>query len=338
LARSHLFVAVAAGLLLLQLALRSAFAQAKPADRLPVAFSGDGKLIAARCKDGHVRIWDAATKKQVKSLVRHTIKVCAIAFAPDSKTIFAGCEDGTVQVYSLASERGDLVAEANVANEVEPVTALAVSPDGNRFLVASQNRAVHLFEILPVDETRPTDKRGQPKLLRTFRRPAGAMAAVAFAPDGKRVLAGGSERVLVAWNVETKEEVGVLEGHKDLVTSVAFTPDGRRFLSASLDGTVNIYEAASGKLERSLEAHEGGVTAAVISRDSKLLVTGGKNGWWKTWDVSTGKFVKAAKGTSPVLSLDLSPDGTRIVTGGGDRQVRLWDAIAGKEIGALPVE
>ncbi len=317
------------------LATRVSVAQAKPSERLPVAFSPDGKIVAAGAKDGKIKLWDAATLKPVRMLQHHAIKICALAFAPDSSLLFAGCEDGTVQIYNVA--KGDVFAQASVPNEVEPITALAVSSDGKRLVYASQNRAVQLFDLV-TSEDRKGEKHAQCKLAKTFRRPAGAMASVAFSPEDKGVLAGGSEHVVVLWNAETKAEQGAVEAHKDLITRVSYTSDGKRFLTASLDGTVKLWEVGAGKPERTLDAHEGGVSAAVFTHDGKQVVTGGKNGWMKMWETETGKFEKAMKCTAAVLSLDVSPDKTRIVVATADRAVKLWDTQAAKELAVLPAE
>src|SRR5437763_556962 len=71
-------------------------AQPKSAERLPVAFSNDGKLVAAGCKDGRTRLWETETGKPIKSLLRYTIRVCALAFTPDASLLLAGAEDGKV--------------------------------------------------------------------------------------------------------------------------------------------------------------------------------------------------------------------------------------------------
>lgn len=333
--RRTVVAAVVACALLLALAPLETRAQPKPAERLPVAFSPDGKLVVAGCKDGKIKIWDTGTLKPVRQLLRHTIKICALAFSADSAYLYAGCEDGTVQIFGVA--KGEHYAEAGVPNEVEPVTALALAADPKRFAFASQNRAVHLFEV-QVAEDRKGDKKVTCKLVRTFRRPAGCMAAIAFSPGDKGILAAGSEKVVVLWDAETKAEKGAIEAHKELVTQLSYTADAKRFLSASLDGTVKLWDVEQGKPERTLDAHEGGVSAAAFTHDGAQVVTGGRNGWIKVWETATGKFEKAAKGASAVLALDVSPDKTRAVVSTADRAVKLWDLQSTKEVAVLPAE
>src|SRR4029077_16660276 len=54
-----------------------------------VAFSPDGKLLAAGNRYHTVRVWDVATKKEIKTLTGHMSDVWSIAFSPDGKTLAA---------------------------------------------------------------------------------------------------------------------------------------------------------------------------------------------------------------------------------------------------------
>ncbi len=56
-----------------------------------VAFSPDGARIATASEDKTVRIWDAATGKEVLAPHRHRGLVWSVAFSPDGKRVATGC-------------------------------------------------------------------------------------------------------------------------------------------------------------------------------------------------------------------------------------------------------
>lgn len=196
---------------------------------------------------------------------------------------------------------------------------------------------------------------------------AGApIVAVAFSPDGARIVSGGDDKMLRVWDASTGQPMGApMQGHTRTVTSVAFSPDGTHIVSGSNDETVRLWDAKSGMPVGSpLLGHNGPVWSVAFSPDGKRIASGAGDKTLRLWDADTGRPVSVSllghdslaikvatilegdriaripnqlRHEGAVTSVAFSPDGTRIVSGSSDRTVRLWDAHNGKPIGA-PLE
>ncbi|HYN22701.1 MAG TPA: hypothetical protein VE078_17205, partial [Thermoanaerobaculia bacterium] len=86
-------------------------------------------------------------------------------------------------------------------------------------------------------------------------RPPGAIYAVTFSPDGRRLASASEDQAIRVWDVATGNSVATLQGHSGPVWSVAFSPDGRRLASASFDQTIRIWEVATGNSVATLQGH-----------------------------------------------------------------------------------
>ncbi len=73
----------------------------KPANVLALAYSPDGKWLAAGGFDGSVQLWETATGKLAAALTGHHQRIGSLAFAPDSKTLASGAADGTVKWWNV---------------------------------------------------------------------------------------------------------------------------------------------------------------------------------------------------------------------------------------------
>jgi WD40 repeat protein len=70
-----------------------------------MAFSPDGKLIAAGDAEGVVKVWNVVTRAELSTFKAHKDAVLALAFSPDGKTLASGGSDGTLKLYGIASMR-----------------------------------------------------------------------------------------------------------------------------------------------------------------------------------------------------------------------------------------
>ncbi len=195
----------------------------------------------------------------------------------------------------------------------------------DRLAPSSQSQAALLNVLLSQVQLR--------KLIAT----SAPLFAVAYSPDGRRIVSGSADKTLRLWDAVTGQTVGApFEGHKDRVLSVAFSPDGRVIVSGSADGTLRMWDAATGNaMGPPLEGHEGRVLSVAFSPDGRRIVSGSADSTVRLWDVVTrtaiGAPLRAHKDS--VWAVAFSPDGRRIASGGWDTTVRMWDAGTGSSIG-----
>ena len=82
------------------------------------------------------------------------------------------------------------------------------------------------------------------------------------------------------------QEIAVLQGHTDRVTSVSYSPNGQTLASGSLDRTVRLWDVSTRQELAILQGHADGITSVSFSLDGQTLAS---SSWDKTillWDMS----------------------------------------------------
>jgi len=153
-----------------------------------VAFSPDGRDLVSAGYDATLRIWRVSDG----SVSVHTLPtpLNSVVIAPDGEIVAAGA-DGKVYFLSPQGDmRGGLHASAT------PIIALALSPDGKLVAAAGIRGSVAVIE------------RKERKLTRTLVGPGLPVWSVAFFPDSRTLLTGGTDRTIRRWDVISGEPVG----------------------------------------------------------------------------------------------------------------------------------
>jgi WD40 repeat protein/energy-coupling factor transporter ATP-binding protein EcfA2 len=331
-----------------------------------VAFSPDGKTLAADGNDNSLLFWDVASQRQVGStFTGHTGPVYSVAFSPDGKTLASGSHDSTVRLWDVATRRqvgspltshtsgktvafspdGKAVAADGLDNTVllwdvathrqlgrpltghtDTVSSVTFSPDGKTVATGGLDNTVRLW-----------DAATHHQLGRLLTAHTDGINSVTFSPDGKTLASGSGDATVRLWDVATHRQVGrPLTGHSGPVSSVAFSPDGKTLASSSDDATVRLWDVATQRqIGRPLTGHTDTVSSAAFSPDGKTLATGGSDNTVRLWDLAThNQLGRPLTGhTGPVNAVAFSPDGETIASGSGDTTVRLWDVATHRQVG-----
>ena len=224
---------------------RASFTHSAPIDT--VAMSPNGTLLATGARDKRVKLWYVETQECFHTLSGHIGGIVSLAFSPDGTLLVSGGgdnweqqthADGTTLVYSDGDSPVDKTAKVwevatgkNIATLETSgmVRGIAFSPDGKCLATGANNRTVTLW----------CTKMWQPMAtLDTV-----IFESFAFSPDSSRLVIGGTwpEQRIQIWDVETRELIDELSGHKSDVESFAFSPDGRLLASGGFDGVIYLW-------------------------------------------------------------------------------------------------
>jgi WD40 repeat protein len=314
-----------------------------------IAYSPDGKLLAAGGSDNHIRLLEATSGKEIRRLTGHQTRtfqppadkrsafdllvgsvgegnITSLAFAPDGKTLASGGWDNTVRLWDVATGKQLHMLDAHQGM----VARVSFSPDGK--VLASRgglDGLLRLWNPATGSELHKIEGLSKVNPWRFYRE-----AALAFSPDGKEV-AASTRKAVVFYDVATGKETRQLEGYRDCMY-VAYSPDGKLLASGGLDDaakeqySLRIWDAATGKELRRCEMPKNEPpTCFAFSADASKVAAAIAETDTFLFDVQSGKVIHRLPHYW-ATRIAYAPDGKTIASIKG-ASIHLWDAASGKE-------
>ncbi len=324
-----------------------------------VAFSPDGKILAAGDTNGEIRLYRVADGKQILLCQGHKNWVPSLAFSPDGSMLASSSSDHTVKLWDIGTGQclktlqghndevwsidfnpnGSLLASGSDDSTIKlwevstgecfktfqghsnDVHSVAFSQDGQTLASGSADNTVMVWDI----------NRGE--CLKTFQGHCGAVRSVTYSRDGQTLASGSEDQTIKLWDVNRGECLKTLQGHSNGVYSVTFSPENDLLVSSSLDQKIKLWEVSTGECLKTLQGHSNWVYSVTFSPQGDFLASGSHDQTLRLWNVSTGQCLKTFQGyTNQVLSVAYSPNGQTLASGGHDQKVRLWDVNTGQTL------
>ena len=311
-----------------------------------VAFSSDGKTLAAAYWDANVILWEVASKHALSpdgEKLRGTAH--AVYLSANGQFIVTGGDDkDTLWISEIGNPEPVAEFTAPWLGSRQPK---ACSHTANRLACADDEFNIHVWEYTN------SQKNGiQTKGWRKHRTLVGHTTYIrdlAFKPDGTQLASiscsvedpsSGNARL---WDVNTGEQIAELvltssflnpeDMYRKWDLGVAFSPCGN-LIAGGQWGEIVLWDATNGSTITTLPQPKGSQRpiALCFSPCGQYLASGA---WWQSelklvpirlWEIASKKNVVTFwSHTTDVQHLQFSPDGTLLASAGHDGVVFLWD-------------
>jgi RNA polymerase sigma factor (sigma-70 family) len=153
-----------------------------------------------------------------------------------------------------------------------------------------------------------------------------------FSADGKALIAGDINGLIVFWDAATGKELRRFQAHHGSIDALAVSPDGK-ILAAAGGRDIRLLDVVTGRLVRGWKTSQVDVHELIFSPDSKTLATRAYEPVVCLWDVATGAKRHELKGHRGVVgAFAFSPDSKELAScSWEDNVIRVWDVATGRE-------
>jgi len=332
-----------------------------------IAFSPDGKRLAAGCGDHVVRISTLASGGAVFTNLSLPSDVRAVDFSPDGIRVAAADRDGWVRLWK--AETGEALTplmraadfdEDSVKRQASRLYPTArFSPDGKWLLVAWGSKSAQLRDAFTGELRREFPHgalvwhaafskdgalvvtSGDDGKARVWETDSGAATGVpmrqngfvgwsGFSADGKRMLTVRDRHMVQIWEWRTGTRVGPEITSPKVLFHASLSPDGKTFLTATWSGLARLHETGTGRIQKEFH-HEGCLLDAAFSPDGRHIAVACEDGNTWLWQANDSQMPAAVLPLGDAVNrVAFSEDGKFLGTAGRSGRARVWELFSAR--------
>ena len=301
---------------------------------LSLAFSSAGDALVTSDEDGVVAVWDIASGTRFfdEFGLGHVV-----AFHPDGRQIWSASWETPYRAVLTDITERKTSARLELAGQP---TAVAVSPSGQRIAIGDADGQVLLLDgaLRVLHTIEVSHAAGRYGAAVSGHGPVGTLA-LAFSPDGSRLLTSSDDDMLRTWDVETGERLNAFLGHRSPPRAVAWHPTQRWIVSSDETGSLRFWNAETGSPLEVLRGHDGAVSALGFSAAGDRLLSASRDTTVRVWDGQPGAFDTLRDGLQvpnfAPYRLAFSESGDRLAWRRGSEEIVVTDVATGEDLSSF---
>jgi WD40 repeat protein len=283
-----------------------------------LAFSPDGKILASCGYDRLIKLWDAATGKELRALKDHSDTIYSVAFSPDGRLLASGAADRAVKVWDVGSGK----RLYTLSESTDWVYAVAWSPEGKHVAAGGVDKSIRVWEVSAAGG----------KIVNSVFAHEQPVTRLIYSSDGKTLYSASEDRTVKSWNLTSSPlslsgkgdggigERKVYEQQPEAILAMAVGLDQKQLAVGRYDGTVVLLEETTGKVlatplpVKPKPPQLAKMTPASAQRGRTIRLALDGKYLEKVGELTsenpkiTGKFIGPASSTSVQFELSIAPD------------------------------
>ena len=292
----------------------------------PLAFSQDGKTLAASCSGNTLMFWDTANLSQPPKRFNKARGNFTFSMSPLGKLYATAPEQGTtkgriISVWEIGKDKIP-IASFTFPEQENPVALYSsvFAPTCNLIACGDNEGTLYVWDV------------AREKMLHKLKAHSSWIHIIAFSPNEKQLVsirrAGPVSRM---WDVESGEAI---EAFPNKVTHIAFSPCSS-IVACCGEREILLWDIEHREMIKTIPQPKDSweqLYALAFSPCGRYLASGT---WWnvwmdnmliRLWDVVNGENIVTFQGhSSDIQDLTFSPDGTILASGSYDKTILLWD-------------
>lgn len=282
-----------------------------------IGYSPDGKYVATASFDNSVRLWEAASGKEIKAYggtLGHTKQAIAVGFSQDGAMLASGSTDNTLKVWDVPVN-----SPIRSLKTADSLSAVALSPDGTKLALAGKDGSLKLVTPAEFKELVKFESGHQ-----------GAITALAFNANGAQLASVGEDNMLRYWNTANGQLLAAMGAHIGSVNNLVINPGTGGAITVGDDGFLKFWSPTP-VASKTLPGHGATIRALAMTLDNASYYTASDDRTVRQFGLAAAKETRSLSGPQAnIVSVATHPNNAFVAAGTADSRVWLWNNADGK--------
>ncbi len=303
-------------------------------------YSYDGRWIVTGDENGKIILWDAKTKKRVRTFFNLGYPVKALTFHPTKNFLISSSYNKILEwdIYTGKIKRVFKIEHSDY------ITSLDFSSDGKYIASGSLDESAIVWKY---QNAKAISKLKQKMFYNN------AIYSVKFSHLGRNLFTAGEDINVNMWDWKKGKLIKKFKHHKYKINNIAINSTNSLIASASNDSKVNIWSINSGKKVACLQLPDAPAQSIAFHPNlDRIIATYYKNFTDSTklytqevvegriimWDINKLKIVWDKKLSGGILDIAITPDGKSFITANSDTNVKIFNISNANLLYVLGIE